>query len=366
MSSKKKDENKVAYSRENFFGDIVHYDAKGHKVGESRKALFGGYNDYDAKGKKTGYSTEHLIGGGYTHYDNHGNKIGTSDEHLIGGGYTHRDAKGHVVGQSDRSILDIKSPEERWTTGSLYGKSWYHQGGNLKMPPTEYYQKQNDSSYENMPAPAPRSKDQTHPILKIFKWVVIISYIVWFLSFGAEDADPSQRMLAFFAMTAVFIFCLFMLPKAIREENEAAARESSTPPPETHAPAPPEEKKVAKEEVEKRVEELKEHNWPQKEIEKYVQTQGCAYEDLKGKSLTVDRHLDSYTPVSTPKVSHFTFPTNDLEDEFVAGDFISGEDMARLRESGYDAIDLELMDPEERIEALEDAGVDPDMYDFDD
>ena len=52
------------------------------------------------------------------------------------------------------------------------------------------------------------------------------------------------------------------------------------------------------------------------------------------------------------------------EDEFIAGDFISGEDMALLQEAGYDAQDLEFMNREERNEALEDAGVDPDIYDF--
>ena len=47
---------KEGYSRRGFFGDIIHYDANGHKVGESRPGLFGGMNNYDAKGHKVGHT----------------------------------------------------------------------------------------------------------------------------------------------------------------------------------------------------------------------------------------------------------------------------------------------------------------------
>lgn len=52
------------------------------------------------------------------------------------------------------------------------------------------------------------------------------------------------------------------------------------------------------------------------------------------------------------------------EDEFIAGEIVSAEDVSLLKEAGYDALDLELMDSEKRTEALELAGVDPDQYDF--
>ncbi len=45
---------KDGYSREGFFGEIIHYDNKGHKIGESWPSFFGGgYNNYDNKGHKT-------------------------------------------------------------------------------------------------------------------------------------------------------------------------------------------------------------------------------------------------------------------------------------------------------------------------
>ena len=44
---------KDGYSREGFFGEIIHYDNKGHKIGESWPSFFGGgYNNYDNKGHK--------------------------------------------------------------------------------------------------------------------------------------------------------------------------------------------------------------------------------------------------------------------------------------------------------------------------
>ena len=112
------------YSYEDLFGNIQHYDSDGHKIGESRPSLFGGYTDYDADGHKTGRSEEHFFGGGFDHYDNHGNKTGRSDENLFGG-YSHYDEDGSYSGYSDRSILDVKSPDEVRTTGSLYGSSFY-------------------------------------------------------------------------------------------------------------------------------------------------------------------------------------------------------------------------------------------------
>ncbi len=199
------------FSRQGLFGNIIHYDAKGHKIGESRPSFFGGYTDYDAKGRKIGRSEENLFSPGYTHYDVHGKKIGSSDENLFGGGYTHRDASGKATGHSGRSIFDIKPPEEMQATGSLYGKQYYHQGGDLNAPPTDHFAKKAENS-------------------------------------GSH--------------------------------------------------------------------------------------------------------------------SFFSTDFQEPEEELIAGDFISGEDMSLLQDAGYDAFDLELMDAHERREAMEDAGVDPDIYNF--
>lgn len=51
---------------------------------------------------------------------------------------------------------------------------------------------------------------------------------------------------------------------------------------------------------------------------------------------------------------------------FVGSNLVSAEDMERLHDSGYDPLDVEFMDSGELKEAMEDAGVDTWMYDFDD
>lgn len=47
-----------------------------------------------------------------------------------------------------------------------------------------------------------------------------------------------------------------------------------------------------------------------------------------------------------------------------AGDFESDDADDELEMAGLDRFDLELMDEDERREVLEDAGLDPDDYDF--
>ena len=47
-----------------------------------------------------------------------------------------------------------------------------------------------------------------------------------------------------------------------------------------------------------------------------------------------------------------------------AGDFESDDADDELEMAGLDRFDLELMDEDERREVLEDAGLDPDGYDF--
>ncbi len=56
----------------------------------------------------------------------------------------------------------------------------------------------------------------------------------------------------------------------------------------------------------------------------------------------------------------------EMEDAFIKGDFISADDMALLRDAGYNELDLELMDGAEFRDALDQAGVDPFFYNFDD
>lgn len=56
----------------------------------------------------------------------------------------------------------------------------------------------------------------------------------------------------------------------------------------------------------------------------------------------------------------------DFADTFVGNNLVSAEDMELLSNAGYDSIDVEFMDPSELKDAMEDAGVDTFFYDFDD
>ncbi len=130
------DKKDGGYSREGLWGEIIHYDAEGHKIGESWPGLFGDYTDFDADGKKIGHSQEHLYGGGYTHYDKDGHKTGSSNENFSGG-YTHVDNTGYVTGHSGRSVFDVKSEEEIQKTGSLYGTSEFYPHDGQNPAPSE-------------------------------------------------------------------------------------------------------------------------------------------------------------------------------------------------------------------------------------
>ena len=112
---------KKEYSREDLFGDIHHYDEKGHKTGVSRRGYLGGYTDYDAKGNVTGHTEESILGGALTHYDTDGHVIGRSREQIFGD-YTDYDAKGQITGHTHRSILDADLRRLE-TTNSVYRRS---------------------------------------------------------------------------------------------------------------------------------------------------------------------------------------------------------------------------------------------------
>ena len=112
---------KKSYSREDLFGDIHHYDEKGHEIGVSRRGFLGGYTNYDAKGKVIGRSQDDIFGD-MTHYDTKGHVIGRSREGFLGD-YTNYDARGHVTGSTHRSVWDA-NPDRLKTTGSVYRRSW--------------------------------------------------------------------------------------------------------------------------------------------------------------------------------------------------------------------------------------------------
>lgn len=114
--------SKKGYSRKGLFGDIHHYNERGHKVGTSRPRIFGGYTNYDAHGNKTGHSAPGLFGG-YNHYDNHGKKVGHSDPGLFGS-YNHYDSHNKRTGSSAPGAFggyNHSSSQGCYVATSVYG-----------------------------------------------------------------------------------------------------------------------------------------------------------------------------------------------------------------------------------------------------
>ena len=111
---------KEGYSREGFFGEIIHYDSKGNKIGESRPGFWGDtYSNYDAKGNKIG-ETRPCLFGEYNTYDTHGDKTGSSSPGLFG--TNHFDADGQKNGTSNHGFLGINTFGSGSTAADLIGK----------------------------------------------------------------------------------------------------------------------------------------------------------------------------------------------------------------------------------------------------
>ncbi len=73
-----------------------------------------------------------------------------------------------------------------------------------------------------------------------------------------------------------------------------------------------------------------------------------------------DGKLDSFE-----QANQFEFEQRMLEEDSVDDDEDEDDDDLDLDLAGLDRFDLEMMDEDERHEALEDAGLDPGDYDFD-
>lgn len=73
-----------------------------------------------------------------------------------------------------------------------------------------------------------------------------------------------------------------------------------------------------------------------------------------------DGKLDSFE-----QANQFEFEQRMLEEDSVDNDEDDDDDDLDLDLAGLDRFDLEMMDEDERHEALEDAGLDPGDYDFD-
>ena len=73
-----------------------------------------------------------------------------------------------------------------------------------------------------------------------------------------------------------------------------------------------------------------------------------------------DGKLDSFE-----QANQFEFEQRMLEEDSVDDDEDDDDDDLDLDLAGLDRFDLEMMDEDERHEALEDAGLDPGDYDFD-
>ena len=111
---------KDGYSREGFFGEIIHYDSKGHKIGETRPGFFG-YNTYDNHGHKTGSSSPGLFG--TNHYDSSGHRTGTSMPGFIGT-KTYGSGDADLIGNASAAAAMERDPSfASWGSAGDSGKS---------------------------------------------------------------------------------------------------------------------------------------------------------------------------------------------------------------------------------------------------
>ena len=87
-------------------------------------------------------------------------------------------------------------------------------------------------------------------------------------------------------------------------------------------------------------------------------------DDLK-KIVSDDNDSSEETATEDDNVSEVDDDEEKFEDTFIGTNLVYADDMKLLSEAGYDEFDLNLMEPQELKEAMEDAGVDTFLYDFD-
>lgn len=85
-----------------------------------------------------------------------------------------------------------------------------------------------------------------------------------------------------------------------------------------------------------------------------------AFDGDKSDNGSDDDDSDSLFSDDTSDSDHPEF-----EDTQIGVNNISADDMELLSDAGYDEFDLEYMSPEELADAMDEAGVDTDYYDFD-
>ena len=87
-------------------------------------------------------------------------------------------------------------------------------------------------------------------------------------------------------------------------------------------------------------------------------------DDLK-KIVSEDNDSTEETTTEDNNLSETDDEEEEFEDTFIGTNLIYADDMKLLSEAGYDEFELDLMEPEELKEAMETAGVDTLLYDFD-
>ena len=84
-----------------------------------------------------------------------------------------------------------------------------------------------------------------------------------------------------------------------------------------------------------------------------------AFDDEPAEDISDDIAID---PVAASSSGIYSSP---FEDTLIGINLVSADDMELLNDAGYDETDLELMSSEELRDAMDEAGVDTDLYDFD-
>lgn len=114
-----------------------------------------------------------------------------------------------------------------------------------------------------------------------------------------------------------------------------------------------------------------EHDWDaiEKDREELISLRNDSQEEV---ATEINPLFKGFEALMTPRnnsteddcISETEDDEEEFEDTFIGTNLVYADDMKLLSEAGYDEFDLDLMEPEELKEAMEDAGVDTLLYDF--
>ena len=269
--------------------------------------------------------------------------------------------------------LGYTSMDDLATFGAVLGASGAFDGKKRSSSGTGIYSPYNNN--QELEMPEWRYKHETEDERKGTKY--FIRFIVFLICLTAGItiigmiATPKKIGIGIILLTVIGIVGYYLISRAVKDRDTKLAELEKLY----------RYTKQAEEQKQKDAERLqKEAEMLQKEAEKTAvhitqqdneqPTVSAEPTDEPNANTVGDKTgTPDFRQISSFEVTHYpvrSYYEDDsvVDGEFIAGEYIDSEEMTLLRDAGYDALDLELMDNDERREALEDAGIDPDQYVF--